>query len=158
VHQLHYPVIGVLDRTTSLGAYVAWNSQDLQTCPWHEHLRSKAAKHILIDANGNTFRVQTTRLAGIDWQRVRTIGFATQVVSALFTFGNVPVRLTLDQVAIEPLELPKLKELLQRALTESPSSYAVRRSESTVRASIAKARSFRELAAAISTVAPAGDA
>lgn len=158
VHPTRYPLLGVLEHASRLSAYVAWNPQDLQSCPLHEYLRSRTAKHTLIDADGGTFNVRSTRLAGLDWQRVRAIGFPTQAVSALLSFGNVPIRIELECEKMEPIDLRKLKDALLRALAQRPSAYTVRKPESAVRTSIGRARTFSDLAAAISTVAPNSDA
>jgi hypothetical protein len=154
VNDLRYPVVGLIDRNSRLSAYVAWDRRDLESCPLHDYLRTKRAKHTLVDADGNTYKVRVARLAGVDWQRVRAIGIVVQAISAILSLGNIPVRIDQGHEKTEPLALGEVKEFLFQALEQRPSPYTARKSEKTVRASVSKARTFGEVAAAISSVAP----
>ena len=152
--QFQYPVIGIVDRGSTIGVYVAWEESDLVTCPLHEHLRTRHAEHTLIDAAGSTVKVSASRLAGFDWQRARAIGLGAQAVSALFSFGNVPVRLRHTYVSSEPLALDELRTLLRHGVSQQPQRYTATRSERAINAELNKARTFSELASAVSPQPP----
>lgn len=150
--EFQYPVVGLLARESRLSAYVAWQEEDLLTCPLHDHLRNRHAQHTLVDAVGNTFTVRQAHLAGVDWHRARAVGLGAQLVSALFSFGNIPVRLTQRYEAAERLSLEDLRSKVRLAIQQQPNRYTLSRSEGAVKASLTKARTFGQLAAAISAV------
>lgn len=151
---LAYPVIGILERRGTTGAYVAWHSRDLRTCPLHEFLRTRASKHVLVARDGSTHAVRACRLSGLDLARVREVGVFTQVVSALFSLFNVPVRISLELEAAPALSVERLKDILQGAVSAAPQHYTARRTLAQIHSRLARASTFVELAESISNVRP----
>ncbi|WAC43524.1 hypothetical protein OU997_14785 [Pseudomonas sp. SL4(2022)] len=134
-----------------MSAYAAWSERDLETCPFHEYLRTRNAKHSLICADGSARAVEKVTLAGVDWQRVMEIGLFIQVVSALLSFGNIPARIRLTHTQIQPIALDETRNILLKALAQRPHLYTQRRSQGAVQSSLKRARSVADLAASIAS-------
>lgn len=149
-----FPVVGVVERASKPQAYVAWNDRDLETCPLHDFMCTRTAKHTLVAADGTTRVVERTRLRGLDSARLREIGVVTGTVSAVLSFFNFPVRISLQLTTVSPLPFDQLKSKLQVAVSAAPSRYTGRLPLPKVQSGIARARSVQELAAAISNVRP----
>jgi hypothetical protein len=148
---LPFPVIGLIERGSFVNAYVAWNQRDLETCPLHEYLKTREAKHTLICADGSAKAVVKTQLAGVDWQRVMEVGLFIQAISAVLSLGNIPVRIRLTHTEFPSLSIDDARSFLLESLAQRPRLYTQRRSENAVQASLKRARSVAELASSISS-------
>ncbi len=151
LNPLQFPIIGVIERGSNLSAYAAWSERDLETCPFHEYLITKNSKHSLICADGSAIAVEKVTLAGVDWQRVMESGLFIQVVSALLSFGNIPVRIKLTHTPIQAMSLDETRNVLLKALAQRPLLYTHQRSQSAVQSALKRARSVADLAASIAS-------
>jgi hypothetical protein len=146
-----FPIVGVIERGSSVSAYAAWSERDLEICPFHEYFRTKNAKHSLIYADGSARAVAKVTLAGVDWQRVMEISLFIQVFSALLPFGNIPVRISLTHTQIRAISLDETPNILLKALAQRPHLYTQQRSQGAVQSSLKRARSVADLAASIAS-------
>lgn len=154
-----FPILGLLSSGTATWAYVAWNDRDLETCPLHELLRSRRARHRLVAADGSTHEVVAEKLAGMDWARAREVGWVTQAVSALLSGLNPPVRIRLELAPLPSASVDSIREELAAAVAAKPAMYGAGRSKTRVLAALRRAKSVRELALAVSNIpAPPQDA
>lgn len=148
---ISFPVIGVSSpRKGGRHAFVAENPAELHECLLHDYLAGLFDAQWFAGSDGRVFNAERMRVAGIAWRRAREVGLVMSVITSVFSGFNVPVRIDFDVRENGAIDVGALRGVLRECVECNPRLYTHRVGIQAVRAKLARARSFADLARAIS--------